>query len=31
LAKQQNWNINNLTIGIVSKEFSDFLLKEEYK
>ena len=31
LAKQQNWDTNNLTIGIASKEFSDFLVNEEYK
>ena len=30
-AKQKNWDNNNLTIAISSKEFSDFLLKEEYK
>ena len=30
-AKQNNWDNNNLAIGISSKEFSDFLLNEEYK
>ena len=30
-AKQNNWDNNNLTIAISSKEFSDFLLNEEYK
>ncbi len=30
-AKQNNWDNNNLVIGISSKEFSDFLLNEEYK
>ncbi len=30
-AKQKNWDNNNLAIGISSKEFSDFLLNEEYK
>ena len=30
-AKQKNWDNNNLTIAITSKEFSDFLLNEEYK
>ena len=30
-AKQNNWDNNNLTIGISTKEFSDFLLNEQYK
>jgi len=30
-AKQNNWDNNNLAIGISSKEFSDFLLNEQYK
>ena len=30
-AKQKNWDNNNLTIAISSKEFSDFLLNEAYK
>jgi len=30
-AKQNNWDNNNLTIAISTKEFSDFLLNEQYK
>ena len=30
-AKQKNWDNNNLTIAISTKEFSDFLLNEQYK
>ncbi len=30
LAKEKNWVKNILNVGVVSKEFSDFLLNEEY-
>ena len=30
LAKEKNWIKNILNVGVVSKEFSDFLLNEEY-
>ena len=30
-AKKNNWDNNVLTIGISAKEFSDFLINEEYK
>ena len=30
-SKQKNWENNSLTIAILTKEFSDFLLNEHYK